>query len=204
MAGPSGKGARPEAARPSAADGGRHCPWPPVLGERRRTKTAAAMAYDPGHYDDAPAGRSSSVAWRPGCRDGCGQARIEVIVLHRHGRECFRRFEGWRSGFEIVRVSGESASRSDWLNVLKLQSNQPHAPCRRRRFYLAFRGWGPLWPAAVNPEPAICPSSVRWSVGPIIANPSRSPSGRIGPGNWGQAPKDRRHDGRPGNDPAAL
>jgi hypothetical protein len=26
------------------------------------------------------------------------RARIEVIVLHRHGRECFRRFEGWRSG----------------------------------------------------------------------------------------------------------
>ena len=63
---------------------------------------------------------------------------------------------------------------------------------------------GPLRPTSLNPKPAICPSSVRWSVRPIIASPSHSPSGRTGLRNSGRAPKDRRRDGRPGNDPAAL
>ena len=113
-----------------------------MLGERRRTKTAAAMAYDPGHDDDAPAGRTGGQAQcrPPSAAEGraasgpaalpegpatmarllrgphhladealrslgdlvavtdAARARIEVIVLHRHGRECFRRSEGWRSG----------------------------------------------------------------------------------------------------------
>src|SRR6478672_7620384 len=42
--------------------------------------------------------------------------------------------------FEIVGVSNESASGPDWLNVENPQSNQPHVPRRRRRFYLAIRG----------------------------------------------------------------
>ena len=63
---------------------------------------------------------------------------------------------------------------------------------------------GPLLPTSANPKPAICPSSVRWSARPIIATPSHSPSGRTGLWNSGRAPKDRRRDGRPGNDPAAL
>src|ERR1700733_5577273 len=41
---------------------------------------------------------------------------------------------------EIVRVSGESASRWHWPDVENLQSNQIHAPRRRRRFYLAVHG----------------------------------------------------------------
>jgi hypothetical protein len=44
---------------------------------------------------------------------------------------------------EIVGVSNESASGPGWLDVENLQSNQTHAPGRRRRFYLAFPGRDP-------------------------------------------------------------
>src|SRR5271155_137495 len=39
-------------------------------------------------------------------------------------------------GIETLYVSGRSASRPDGPDAEKLQSNQPHAPSRRRRFYL--------------------------------------------------------------------
>ena len=150
-----------------------------MLPERRRTKSAATVAHDPDHDDDAPAGRSggqgqrrppsaaegrtsggaaaslerlasvaaffaaritsprsSSVAWRPGCRDGCAEARIKsssrVVIAesaladHRDG--------AWR--IENLGVSGESASRSSMPDAENLQSNQPHAPGRKRPFIL--------------------------------------------------------------------
>src|SRR5271154_1068690 len=44
----------------------------------------------------------------------------------------------WR--IENLGVSGESASRSSMPDAENLQSNQRHAPDRRRRFYLAVHG----------------------------------------------------------------
>jgi len=58
---------------------------------------------------------------------------------------------------------------------------------------------GTLRPAALNSEPAICPSSVRRSARPIVAIRLRSPSAQRGCRNTARAPKDRRRGGRPGN-----
>src|SRR5271154_2697554 len=44
----------------------------------------------------------------------------------------------WR--IEIVGVSGESASPPGGPDAENVPSDQPHAPCRRRRFYLAVHG----------------------------------------------------------------
>jgi hypothetical protein len=53
---------------------------------------------------------------------------------------------GW--GVENLGVSGKSASRSDMPGAENLQSNQPCAPDRRRRFYLAVLiGVAVLFPA---------------------------------------------------------
>src|SRR5208337_1381837 len=50
---------------------------------------------------------------------------------------------------EIVDVSGESASGSGGLDAENRQSDQPYAPGRRRRFYLAVHG-RPSPPAWAN------------------------------------------------------
>src|SRR5579872_2508225 len=55
---------------------------------------------------------------------------------------------------EFADLSGKSASRPVLSDVQKTQSNQPHAPCRRRRFYLAIRG-------SCFPPPAVSPSNPR-------------------------------------------
>jgi hypothetical protein len=67
-------------------------------------------------------------------------ARAEVVVPVVMAANVFADpWDGARD-VEIVGVSGESASSSDRLDVENLQSNQPHARGRRRRFYLAVRG----------------------------------------------------------------
>jgi hypothetical protein len=132
VAGPSGKGARPEAARPSAADGGRHCPSAQPRWRTIRVITTTRR------LGEALRSLGDLVAVTDAARRGLKSSSCIVMA-----GSVFADSRDGARGFEIVRVSGESASRSDWLNVLKLQSNQPHAPCRRRRFYLAFPGWGP-------------------------------------------------------------
>jgi hypothetical protein len=85
-------------------------------------------------------------------------ARAEVVVPVVMAANVFADpWDGARD-VEIVGVSGESASSSDRLDVENLQSNQPHAPGRRRRFYLAvligvaflfpaiFVSWSPRYP----------------------------------------------------------
>jgi hypothetical protein len=43
-------------------------------------------------------------------------------------------------GVEFFQVSGVSAGKVGARHVEKAQQNQPHAPDRRRRFFLAIRG----------------------------------------------------------------
>src|SRR5580658_5072935 len=70
-------------------------------------------------------------------RPGCGLKSSSCIVMagstsvdHRDGAP----------GFEIVGDLMKSASGPGGLDAENLQSNQPHAPSRRRRFYLAVHG----------------------------------------------------------------
>src|ERR1700733_14719771 len=87
----------------------------------------------------------------------------------------------WR--VENLGVSGESASRSNMPDVENLQSNQSHAPGRRRRFYLAvligvavlfpaiFVSWSPRYPnlrcCAIR--------RARWSTALLIHSLAASP-----------------------------
>ncbi len=68
-------------------------------------------------------------------------ARIEVISRAVTAESKFVDFRDGGRGIETVGVSGGSASSSGGLNTENLQYNQPHAPGRRRRFYLAVHGW---------------------------------------------------------------
>ncbi len=54
---------------------------------------------------------------------------------------------------EIVDLYGKSASRHGSPMCRKTQPNQPLAPHRRRRFYLAVR-WSGSWPSALQPSNA--------------------------------------------------
>jgi hypothetical protein len=142
VAGPSGKGARPEAARPSAATAGGTVPGLPFLesgAERKRPPRwrTIRVITTTRRLGEALRSLGDLVAVTDAARRGLKSSSCIVMA-----GSVFADSRDGARGFEIVRVSGESASRSDWLNVLKLQSNQPHAPCRRRRFYLAFPGWG--------------------------------------------------------------
>ena len=156
-----------------------------MLRERRRTKTAAAVAHDPGHDDDAPAGRAGGQGQRrpPSAAEGraaggpaasperlasvarllrgphhladealrslgalvavmdAAGARIEVIVPRGHGSRASSPIPGMALGaLKSLAFLAKAPAGPDGSDAENLQSNQPHAPGRRRRFYLAVHG----------------------------------------------------------------
>ena len=183
---------------------------PAVRGRRSSRLRPCRFARRPGHDGPpssrpaSPRRRSSSVAWRPGCRDGCGQG----------ADRSHRPASSWPGVLSPIRGMALGALRSFAFRAKRQQGGltgcrkspiQPTTCALPEAALLSCLPWlGPQRPTWFNPKLAICLSSVRWSAGPIIASPSRSPSARTGRRNSGRAPKDRRRDGRPGNDPAAL
>src|SRR5277367_3948119 len=70
-------------------------------------------------------------------RPGCGLKSSSRVVIAGSG-SAGPTAGAW--GIEIVDAPGKSAGRPGGPDAENLQSNQPHAPGRRRRFYLAVDG----------------------------------------------------------------